>query len=129
MIHTLLNKVAAMFGLDKIVVYVFIALFSVGAITATYFVWKHNVRQQALVEFNMQQMEQTVKDQAEFMRQQQEIASQQAAAARDLVNQNDALSRRMGSIDRFLTSSQAQDRPASNVLKETIERLRAESAQ
>lgn len=128
MIHTLF-KVVAMFGLDKIGVYVLIAGLSLGAITTTYFVWKHNVRQQALVEFNMQQMEQTVKDQAEFMRQQQEIASQQAAAARDLVNQNDALSRRMGSIDRFLTSSQAQDRPASNVLKETIERLRVESAQ
>lgn len=118
-----------MFGLDKIGVYVLIAVLSLGAITTTYFVWKHNVRQQALVEFNMQQMEQTAKDQAEFMRQQQEIASQQAAAARALVNQNDALSRRMGSIDRFLTSSQAQDRPASGVLKETIERLRTEQPQ
>lgn len=116
-----------MFGFSKLSIYLFIAVLSLGALTTTYYVWKHNVRQQALLEFNMRQAEQTAKDQAEFARQQQEIAAQQAAAARALVDQNDALGRRMNSIDRFLTSSQAQDRPASNVLKETIERLRTET--
>jgi hypothetical protein len=121
--------VVDMFGLSKITVYLFIAVLSVGAITTTYFVWKHNIRQQALAEFNMQQMEQTAKDQAEFMRQQQEIAAQQAAAARALTQQNEALGRRMGSIDRFLSSSQTQDRPASDVIKQTLDRLRTENQQ
>lgn len=118
-----------MFGLSKLTAYLLIAALSIGAVTTTYFVWKHNVRQQALLEFNMRQAEQTAKDQAEFIRQQQEIASQQAAAAQALVIQNDALGRRMNNIDRFLTSSQSQDRPASNILKETIERLRTETQQ
>lgn len=118
-----------MFGISKLGIYVFIAVLSLGAVTTTYFVWRHNIRQQALLEFNMKQAEQTAKDQAEFIRQQQEIASQQAAAARALANQNDALSRRMSNIDRFLTSPQVQDRPASDVLKETIDRLRTETQQ
>jgi len=121
--------VVDMFGLSKITVYLFIAIFSIGAITTTYYVWKHNIRQQALVEFNMQQLEQAAKDQAEFIRQQQEIAAQQAAASRALTQQNEALGRRMGSIDRFLSSSQAQDRPASDIIKQTLDRLRTENQQ
>jgi len=113
-----------MFGLSKITVYVFIALFSLGTITTTYYVWKRNIQREALLEFNRAQMEQNAKDQAEFMRQQQEISERQAAAARALAEQNEALNRRMSGIDRYLNSSQAQDRPASEVLKQTIDRLR-----
>jgi len=118
-----------MFGLSKITLYLLIAVFSVGGITTTYYVWKRNIQHQALLEFNQKQMEQNAKDQAEFIRQQQEIANQQAEAARRLAQQNEELNRRMGGIDRYLSSSQAQDRPASDVLKQTIDRLRAGAAQ
>jgi uncharacterized protein HemX len=118
-----------MFGLSKIAIYLIIAAVSLGGVTTTYYVWKRNVRQQALMEFNQKQLEQSAKDQAEFMRQQQEIANQQAEAARRLAQQNDELNRRMSGIDRYLSSSQAQDRPASDVLKQTIDRLRAGAAQ
>lgn len=118
-----------MFGLSKITVYIFIALFSMGAVTTTYYVWKRNIQHAALLEFNRQQMEQTQKDQAEFMRRQQEISDQQAAAARALAAQNEELTRRMSGIDRYLTSGQAQDRPASEVLRRTVDGLRAGAAQ
>lgn len=118
-----------MFGLSKITIYLLIAVVSMGGITTTYYVWKRNIQHQALLEFNQKQMEQNAKDQAEFIRQQQEIATQQAAAARALAEQNDALNRRMSGIDRYLTSSQAQDRPASDVLKQTIDRLRTGATQ
>lgn len=113
-----------MFGLSKIAIYLLIALFSMGAITTTYYVWKRNIQHAALMEFNRQQLEQTQKDQAEFIRRQQEIADQQAEAARALAERNEELNRRMSDVDRYLTSGQAQDRPASDVLKQTIERLR-----
>ncbi len=118
-----------MFGLNKLTVYLLVALFAAGAVTTTYYVWKRNIEQQALLDFNRQQLEQTAREQAEFARQQQEIANQQAAAARALAAQNENLNRRIGNIDRFLSSSQAQDRPASDVIKQTIERLRAETQQ
>ena len=113
-----------MFGLSKITLYLLIAVFSVGGITTTYYVWKRNIQHQALLEFNQKQMEQNAKDQAEFIRQQQEIATQQAAAAKALAEQNEELNRRMSGIDRYLNSGQAQDRPASEVLKRTIDSLR-----
>lgn len=118
-----------MFGLSKITFYLLIAIFSVGAVTTTYYVWKRNIQHEAVLESNRQQMEQTIKDQAEFVRQQQEIATQQAAVSRAVALQNEALNRRMGSIDRFLQSSQAQDRPASDILRQTIDRLRLENQQ
>jgi len=116
-------------GLNKITLYIAGAVFLFGAATTTYYVWKRNIQHQALLEFNQKQMEQNAKDQAEFIRQQQEIANQQAEAARRLAQQNEELNRRMGGIDRFLNSSQAQDRPASDVLKQTIDRLRTGAAQ
>lgn len=118
-----------MFGLSKITLYLLIAVFSVGGITTTYYVWKRNIQHQALLEFNQRQMEQNAKDQAEFVRKQQEIAEQQAAAARQLQQQNEELNRRMSGIDRYLSSSSAQDRPSSEVLKQTIDRLRAGASQ
>lgn len=114
-----------MFGLSKLAIYLIIALFSVGAITTTYYVWKRNIQHAELMEFNRQQMEKIQKDQTEFMQRQREIADQQSAAARELAERNEELSRRMGDVDRYLSSSQAQDRPASDVLKQTIERLRS----
>ena len=115
-------------GLNKITLYIAGAVFLLGAATTTYYVWKRNIEHAALLEFNRQQMEQTAKDQAEFIRKQQEISEQQAAAARALAAQNDELNRRMSGIDRYLTSGQAQDRPASDVLKRTIDSLREGAA-
>lgn len=112
-----------MFGFSKISIYVFIAIASIGAITTTYYVWKRSIEHAALLEFNRQQMEQTAKDQAEFIRKQQEISDQQAAATRALIEQNNTLNRKMSGIDNFLTSSQSQDKPSSEILKQTIERL------
>lgn len=117
-----------MFGLSKIAIYLLIALFSMGAVTTTYYVWKRNIQHAALLEFNRQQMEQNQKDQAEFIRRQQEISDQQAAAARALAAQNEELNRRMSGIDRYLTSGQAQDRPASEVLRRTVDSLRPAGA-
>jgi hypothetical protein len=69
--------VVEMFGLSKIAIYLLIALFSLGGITTTYYVWKRNIEHAALLEFNRQQTEQTAKDQAEFIHKQQELAEKQ----------------------------------------------------
>jgi uncharacterized protein HemX len=118
-----------MFGLNKLTLYLLIGLFSVGAAATTYYVWKRNIQNQARLEFNQKQLEQTAKEQAEFIRKQQEIADQQAAATRALTQQNEELNRRMSGIDRFLNSSQSQDRPSSEILKRTIEMLRTGTTQ
>jgi Flp pilus assembly protein TadB len=114
-----------MFGLNKIGVYLFIGMMLIGSLTAAYYGWKRSVEQQALMEFNQKQMEQTIKDQKAFTKKQQEIAEQQAAAAEALAEQNRVLSRKISSVNTYLSSKEAADgdRPSSDVLKKTVEQL------
>lgn len=115
------------FGLDKLALYIFIGIALAGAAGTTYFVWKRNIEHQALVEFNQRQMEQAEKDRQDFEHRQAIIATQQAAIAAQLESQNQALSRRIGTVNQFLASpvAQASDRPASDVLKRTLDQLRS----
>lgn len=71
-------------------------------------------------------MERTIRDQEEFLRRQQELEAQQREATRALIEQNRTLQSRARSIMETLNSqeSAAQDRPASDVLKRTIDQLR-----
>ena len=114
-----------MFGLNKIGVYIFIGIMLVGSLTAAYYGWKRSVEQQALMEFNQKQMEQTLKDQKEFAEKQKLITEQQAQATQDLMEQNQRLSQKISSVNSFLSSKDAaaSDRPSSDVLKKTIEQL------
>jgi hypothetical protein len=111
-------------GIKKILVYLLISVISIGALTTAYYVWRHNVEQRALLNYNIEQLQQITNDQVEFINNQKIIAEQSAAAARALVERNEVLDRRMSSIDRHLNSMAGQDRPASEILKQTIERLR-----
>lgn len=115
-----------MFGLNKITLYVIGALIIASAITGTYIVWKNGIEQAAVLEFNRQQLEQNVRDQAEYIRRQEEIAEQQRKAAADLADQNRRLQGRVNSINQMI--NQAEDSPVPGVIRQTIERLREESA-
>lgn len=114
-----------MFLTNKLIIYAATAVISLAAITATYYVWKHNVEQAAVMEFNKQQLEQNARDQAEFIRRQEEIASQQRNATRELAEQNRRLQTRVNSINTMI--NQTEDTAAADVIKRTIERLREES--
>ncbi len=114
-----------MFLTNKLIIYAVAAALSLAAITATYYVWKHNVEQAAVMEFNRQQLEQNARDQAEFIRRQEEIAIQQRTATRELAEQNRRLQGRVNSVNHMI--NQSEDSPAADVIKRTIERLREES--
>ncbi len=122
--RTLISTLFDLLGVKKIFVYLLIALASIGTLTATYYVWRHNVEQRALMKYNLEQLQQIANEQAEFINSQKEIAEQSAATAKALVERNETLDRRMSSIDRHLNSMVNQDRPSSEILKQTIERLR-----
>lgn len=114
-----------LFGLNKVALYVIGALLLTGAITTTYYVWKSGIEQAAVLEFNKQQLEQNARDQAEFIRRQEEVAEQQRRAAADLAEQNRRLQGRVNSINQMI--NQAEDSPVPGVIRQTIERLREES--
>lgn len=114
-----------LFGGSKIVVYVFIAFTLIGSIFGIYYAWKRDIERQALMQFNQKQMEQSLKDQQEFMKKQERISKVQQEAARELVEENQKISRKLGSVTNYLSSADAKknDRAASDILKNTIEQL------
>ena len=57
-------------GLNKITTYIIAAIFVIGLITTTYYIWKKNIEHAALMDFNRQQMEKNAKDQALFLQKQ-----------------------------------------------------------
>lgn len=115
-----------MFGLDRVTIYIVGALLLTGTVTTTYYVWKRGVEQAAMMEFNRQQLEQNARDQAEFIRRQEEVAEQQRRAAAELAEQNRRLQSRVNSINQMI--NQAEDSPAPDIIRRTIDRLREESA-
>lgn len=114
-----------MFLTNKLIIYAIAAVLSLTAITATYYVWKHNIEQAVVMEFNMQQLEQNTRDQAEFIRKQEEMVIQQRDATRELAEQNRRLQGRINSVNHMI--NQSEDSAAADVIKRTIERLREES--
>ena len=110
---------------NKLVIYAVVATLLIGAMTTTYYVWKRGVEQAALMEYNRLQLEQNARDQAEFIRRQEELATLQRRAARELAEQNRRLQTRVESINQMI--GQSEDSPAADVIKRTIERLREES--
>lgn len=115
-----------MFGLSKITIYVIGCIFLVGAVTTTYYVWKRDVEQAALMDFNRQQLEQNARDQAEFIRKQEELAEQQRRAAMELAEQGRRLQGRVNSINQMI--NRAEDSPVSGIIRQTLERLKEESS-
>lgn len=113
-------------GLNKYIVYIIGVVAIVGVLATTYYVWKHGIEQAALLDFNRQQLEQTVKDQAEFLRRQEEIDYQQRRASHELASQNRRLQTRIDSVNQMI--NQAEDSTVPDIIKQTIDRLREESS-
>jgi len=96
------------------------------AIIGIYFFWKHNVEQQALMEYNQRQLEQVIQDQQRFQQKMQEVENKQKTIENDLAVQNDQVNKTLSTVTEYLDSKAAkkQDKPASDIFKKTITELR-----
>ena len=117
-----------MFGLlglgSKIQIYIAAAI----AIAGIYFFWKHNIEQQALMEYNQRQLEQVVKDQQEFQQKMHEVENKQRSIESDLAAQNEVVNNNLRNLNDYLNSADAKkvDVPSSTILKNTVKQLRSE---
>jgi len=114
-----------LFSGSKLIIYIFIGVTLFGSTIGLYYLWKRDVERQALLEFNQRQMEQSLKDQQEFLKNQELITKAQQEAAQDLLIENQKITRKLDSVSSYLNSADAKssDRPASAILKKTIEQL------
>jgi uncharacterized membrane protein len=90
-------------------------------------VLNHNasIRREANLAFQRQQLEQVVRDQERFISELNAIKERQEQILANTRAEREALERRIGNINRYLSSDEARNnnREASPVLKETIRRL------
>lgn len=116
-------------GIDKKFLYIGAVLALITVLSTIYFIWKRDIEYKALMQYNMTQMQQIVRDQQESSRQQAALFLEQQRLTRELLERNEALQRRMESVNTYLASPQAQrsDRPASDVIRQTITQLRGTS--
>jgi uncharacterized protein YlxW (UPF0749 family) len=123
---TKMNFLVSMLGINKIWVYVGIGVLVLSIVGGTYLVWKRGIEQAALLKFNQDQLEQTIKDQEVFRQRQQELEEHQRVISRQLQDENRRLRSRVENIQTILNSTEmsANDRPASDILRRTIEELR-----
>lgn len=120
------NMILSLLGINKLWLYAAIAVTAVTVVTGTYYIWKSSIVRAAQMEYNQKQLEQTVRDQEEFRRRQEALEEQQREATRALLEQNREVQSRVQSIQENLNSpaAAASDRPASDILKRTVEQLR-----
>lgn len=97
-------------------------------LTSALLFYKHQIEKRSLLEFNNRQLQQTITEQQNYIRQMEEMNKIQLETIESLNNRNQDLQTRMQSIDEFLKSEEAkkQDRAASQILKRTIENLKRE---
>lgn len=112
--------------MTRIYIYAIAAFVVFSALTATYYSWRKSIERQALLEFNQKQLEQTIADQAEFRRKMQEIAEKQEEIIKKNAEDRIAFENKIKDAQTYIESDEAKkaDRPASDLLKETVKRLK-----
>ena len=112
-----------MFG--RLQVYIIGGIILFGAISGIYYSWRKSIEREALLKYNQAQIEQNIKDQ-EAMREklkvmedkQKEIEAQNAADKKDFRTKMDSI------VTDVIDTSKTVDRPSSDVLKQTVSRLK-----
>jgi len=86
-----------------------------------------SIRNEAISSFNKQQLEIVAREQEEFARQSRILQETQIRIMQELSKKIEETEKKIADIDQFLESPETRkdDRPASNVLKETLKRLGA----
>lgn len=99
-------------------------LVALTALWAAIAIHDHNVRQQALAEFNKKQLEQVIADQKKYMEQLKLINETQKEIAKSLREKNDDLNSKIDEIQKELqVKAPGANNQSSEYLKETVKQL------
>ena len=115
---------AIMFG--RLQLYIIIGIFAFGALTAGYYSWRKGIEREALFEYNQKQVEQDAKDKEILRQQLEDINSKQKEIEAANAAEKKLLKDKLEAINTDLSSKEtkASDRPASDVLKKTVTKLK-----
>jgi len=118
-----------MFGLNKYVIYAIGVAIAVAVISTYILMWKHNIRQQALLEFNQKQMEQVIEDNKKFQKATEDLKNISNQILQSVEQTNKELQQKIDSVNEYLSSPEVtkENKSSSDILQETLRRLGAPS--
>jgi hypothetical protein len=113
-----------MFGRLQIIIVGSILL--MGILSGIYYSWRSSIQRAALLEYNQKQLEQTIKDQEEFRLKMQAIQKNQEELIKKNKEDRKVFDDKMTNARNNIESDEAkkEDRPASEVLKQTVKKLK-----
>lgn len=109
----------------RVLSYVGIAIIASTILGGAYWGWKRQIEQQALLEYNQQQLEQIIKDQELFYQKMAVIEQKQQEILNDLDKKNREIAIKLKDLEKYLNSPEVKklNRPASEIIKNTIRKL------
>ena len=112
--------------MNKLMIYIAIGFIAVSTLGGIYYSWRKGIEREALLEYNQKQLEQNIRDQAEFRKKMEDIRKQQDKIVADNDADKKLFNDMIKNADDFLDSKETKDadRPASQVLKLTIIKLK-----
>ena len=112
----------AMFGRIQIIIIGGILL--MGALTGIYYSWRSGIEREALLEYNQNQLEQNIKDQEALKQKLADLDQKQKEI--DTANAADKgiFKGKMESINTEIDTDKFADKPASDILKKTVSKLK-----
>jgi Tfp pilus assembly protein PilO len=110
---------------NKYILYAIIITITLAILSTYVLMWKSNIRKQAALEFNNKQLEQTIKDQEQYILNMKAVNEKQRSIIEETNKKNEQLAEQLASIEDYLNSEEVKlnDRPASNIIRETIRKL------
>lgn len=111
-----------MFG--RIQLYIFIGIVGFGILSGLYYSWRKGIEREALLEYNQVQIEQNIKDQEAMKQKLLEIGQKQLEIEKANSEDKKEFKGKMESINTDIESKETVDRPASDVLKKTVTKLK-----
>lgn len=111
--------------MNKLTLYIAAGIIGFGVLSGLYYKWRKDIEREALYEYNQKQIEQNQRDQERLRQQLEDIAKKQKeveeANAADKKEFKDKMNSIVGDV---VESKDVVDRPASDVLKKTVNRLK-----
>lgn len=110
--------------MSRIYLYIVGGILAFSVLTGIYYSWRKGIEREALLEYNQKQIEQNIKDQEELKRKLTEIGQKQVEIEAANSADKKVFKGKIEEISSGIDSKETVDRPASDVLKKTVNKLK-----
>ena len=110
--------------MGRLTLYIVGGIVGFSVLTGIYYQWRKGIEREALFEYNQKQIEQNIKDQEELKRKLIEIGQKQKEIEDANNSDKKIFKDKMDAINTDIVSTNTVDRPSSDVLKKTVNKLK-----